>query len=39
MKIGILGMPQTGKTTMFNLLTSQHKEIETYASRKVKNIE
>jgi len=38
MNIGILGMPLTGKTTMFNLLTSQHKETELFSSHKAKNI-
>lgn len=38
MNIGILGMPLTGKTTIFNLLTSQHKETELFSSRKAKNI-
>lgn len=38
MIIGILGMPLTGKTTIFNLLTSQHREVELYSSRKTKNI-
>ena len=38
MNIGILGMPLSGKTTLFNLLTSQQKEIESFSSRKVQNI-
>lgn len=38
MNIGILGMPLTGKTTVFNLLTSQHKDTEIFSSRKAKNI-
>jgi len=38
MIIGILGMPLTGKTTIFNLITSQHKETDAFSSRKTKNI-
>lgn len=38
MIIGILGMPLTGKTTIFNLMTSQHKETDIFSSRKTKNI-
>lgn len=38
MKIGIVGMPLTGKTTLFNLLTGQHKETSTYSSKGTKNI-
>ncbi|MDD4362736.1 MAG: redox-regulated ATPase YchF [Atribacterota bacterium] len=38
MNIGILGLPLTGKTTIFNLLTSQHKDTDSFSSRKTKNI-
>ncbi|HEB74661.1 MAG TPA: redox-regulated ATPase YchF, partial [Candidatus Desulfofervidus auxilii] len=38
MKIGIVGMPLVGKTTLFNLLTGQHKETSTYSSKGTKNI-
>jgi GTP-binding protein YchF len=38
MNIGILGLPLTGKTTLFNLLTSQQKQTNSFASRKMKNI-
>lgn len=38
MKIGIMGMPLTGKTTLFNLLTGQHKETSAYSSKGTKNI-
>jgi len=38
MNIGILGLPLTGKTTLFNLLTSQHKKMDAFSSRKTKNI-
>jgi len=38
MKIGIVGMPLTGKTTLFNLLTGQHKETSVYSSKGTKNI-
>ncbi|MHC2994505.1 MAG: redox-regulated ATPase YchF [Candidatus Atribacteria bacterium] len=38
MKIGILGMPLAGKTTLFNLLTGQNKEISTFPSKGTKNI-
>jgi hypothetical protein len=38
MKIGIVGMPLTGKTTLFNLLTDQHKETSAYSSKGTKNI-
>ena len=38
MKIGILGMPLTGKTTLFNLLTGQNKEVSTFSSKGTKNI-
>ena len=38
MIIGILGMPLTGKTTLFNLLTSQRKQTDTFLSPKTKNI-
>ena len=38
MKIGIVGMPLTGKTTLFNLLTGQHKETSAYSSKGTKNI-
>jgi len=38
MKIGIMGMPLTGKTTLFNLLTGQQKEISAYSSKGTKNI-
>ena len=38
MKIGIVGMPLTGKTTLFNLLTGQHKETFAYSSKGTKNI-
>ncbi len=38
MKIGIVGMPLTGKTTLFNLLTGQHKETPAYSSTGTKNI-
>lgn len=38
MKIGILGMPLAGKTTLFNLLTDQNKEISTFPSKGIKNI-
>ncbi|MEA1940210.1 MAG: DUF933 domain-containing protein [Candidatus Caldatribacteriota bacterium] len=38
MKIGILGMPLTGKTTLFNLLTGQEKEISTFSKKGIKNI-
>ncbi|GAG67618.1 unnamed protein product, partial [marine sediment metagenome] len=32
MKIGIVGMPLTGKTALFNLLTGQNKEVSTFSS-------
>ena len=38
MKVGILGMPLTGKTTLFNLLTGQEKEVSTFSSKGTKNI-
>lgn len=38
MNIGILGLPLTGKTTLFNLLTNQHKQTNSFTSRKTKNI-
>lgn len=38
MNIGILGLPLTGKTTLFNLLTSQQRQTNSFASRKMKNI-
>lgn len=38
MNIGILGLPLTGKTTLFNLLTSQHRKMDAFSSRKTKNI-
>ena len=38
MNIGILGLPLTGKTTLFNLLTSQHKKTDGFSSKKGKNI-
>ncbi len=38
MKIGIMGMPLVGKTTLFNLLTGQHKETSAYSSKGTKNI-
>lgn len=38
MNIGILGLPLTGKTTLFNLLTSQQKKTDTFSSHKTKNI-
>ncbi len=38
MNIGILGMPLSGKTTLFNLLTSQHKQTDSFLSPKTKNI-
>jgi len=38
MNIGILGLPLTGKTTLFNLLTSQQRKTDAYTSRKTKNI-
>ena len=38
MEIGILGMPLTGKTTLFNLLTGQNKEVSTFSSKGTKNI-
>jgi len=38
MKIGILGMPLSGKTTLFNLLTGRNKEISTFSSKGTKNI-
>ncbi|MBU4563006.1 50S ribosome-binding GTPase, partial [bacterium] len=38
MKIGILGMPLAGKTTLFNLLTGQNKEVSTFSSKGTKNI-
>ena len=38
MKIGILGMPLTGKTTLFNLLTGQNKEVSTFSSKSTNNI-
>ncbi len=38
MNIGILGLPLTGKTTLFNLLTIQHKKTDSFLSRKTKNI-
>jgi len=38
MKIGIVGMPLTGKTTLFNLLTGQHKETSAYSSKGTKNM-
>lgn len=38
MIIGILGMPLSGKTTLFNLLTSQRKQTDSFLSPKTKNI-
>ncbi|HER24399.1 MAG TPA: redox-regulated ATPase YchF [Candidatus Atribacteria bacterium] len=38
MKIGIVGMPLVGKTTLFNLLTGQHKETSSYSTKGTKNI-
>lgn len=38
MKIGILGMPLVGKTTLFNLFTGQDKEVSMFASKGTKNI-
>lgn len=38
MKIGILGMPLTGKTTLFNLLTGQEKEVSAFSTKVTKNI-
>ena len=38
MKIGIVGMPLVGKTTLFNLLTGQHKETSAYSSKGTKNV-
>jgi GTP-binding protein YchF len=38
MKIGILGMPLAGKTTLFNLSTGQNKEVSTFPSKGTKNI-
>lgn len=38
MIIGILGMPLSGKTTLFNLLTSQRKQMDSFLSTKSKNI-
>jgi len=38
MKIGILGMPLAGKTTLFNLLTGQNKEVSAFPSKGTKNI-
>ncbi|MBU1427638.1 redox-regulated ATPase YchF [bacterium] len=38
MKIGIVGMPLVGKTTMFNLLTGQNKEVSAFPSKGTKNI-
>jgi ribosome-binding ATPase len=38
MNIGILGLPLSGKTTLFNLLTSQHKKTDTFSSPKTKNV-
>ncbi len=38
MIIGILGMPLSGKTTIFNLITSQQKHTDSFLSPKTKNI-
>jgi len=38
MKIGIIGMPLSGKTTLFNLFTGQNKEVSTFPSKGTKNI-
>lgn len=38
MNIGILGLPLSGKTTLFNLLTSQHKKTDAFSSHKTKNV-
>src|SRR5665648_565904 len=38
MKIGIIGMPLTGKTTLFNLLTGQRKEVSAFSTKGTKNI-
>lgn len=38
MNIGILGMPLSGKTTIFNLLTNQHKKTDSFISPKTSNI-
>lgn len=38
MNIGILGLPLTGKTTLFNLLTNQNKKTDAFSSQKTKNI-
>ena len=38
MKIGIIGMPLTGKTTLFNLLTGQRKEVSVFSTKGTKNI-
>lgn len=38
MKIGIVGMSLAGKTTLFNLLTGQNKEVSIFPSKGTKNI-
>ena len=38
LKIGIVGLPLVGKTTLFNLLTGQHKDISIYSSKGIKNL-
>jgi GTP-binding protein YchF len=36
MKVGLIGLPETGKTTLFNALTRQQAEINTYGGRSEK---
>ena len=35
MNIGIIGLPKSGKTTIFNALTGQNAEVTEYSSGKV----
>ena len=38
MKIGIVGLPYVGKTTLFNALTQSEAETGTYAGNKGANV-
>ena len=34
MKIGLVGLPKSGKTTIFNALTTSHAEVSAYSGGK-----